>query len=255
MQVVRAMRLRVKEAEAGRFESLASAQAQKMYEAGSGVVFYVVVRRTEQGSFFSNPRPGTVEYLFLAAARDAEGASQLKANEADSFWSDLGATLASEPEVEEIETPSFTCGVTRDMVWTPQSMWRLSLYRMRVKPNDGEVEDAIQKLIARVIELEPDPRIYTLVKRNAKSGSSLLPAQPSDRDEYIRFHAYQQEGGLDHHYFYDKKWWASFYQPRLDGPLEAQQIFSEDIIAGFTRDNVWGNPTEYNAAELEKQEA
>jgi hypothetical protein len=250
MQVVRAMRLRVNEGDSGRFEGLAAAQVQRMHEAASGVVFYVVVRRTESGSFFSDPRPGTVEYLFLAAAKDAEGAAQLEANEPASFWSDLDATLASPAEVELIE-PSFTCGVSRDMVWTPQSMWRLSLYRMRVKPNDGEMEDGIRKMIARVRDLEPDPRIYTLVKRDTGKASTLLPAAPSDRDEYIRFHAYQVEDGLTHHYSYDKKWWANFYQSRLDGPLEAQQIFSDDIVAGFTRDQIWGSPTEYNAAELE----
>jgi hypothetical protein len=40
-------------------------------------------------------------------------------------------------------------------------------------------------------------------------------------------------------------WWAGFYQPRLDGPLEAQQIFADDIIAGFTRDHTWGHPRDY----------
>lgn len=250
MKVVRAMRLRVKESEAPRFEGLASAQVKRMQDAAPGVVFYVVARRSESGSFFSDPRPGTVEYLLLAAARDADGAAALAANEPASFWQELEGTLASPAEVEEID-PDFTVGVSRDLTWTPESIWRLSLYRMRVKPNDGEVHDAMQKLIARVIDLEPDPRIYTIVKRKKGAASTLLPAAPSDRDEYIRFHAYQKEDGLDLHYVYDKRWWANFYQPRLDGPLEAQQIFSHDIVAGFTRDHVWGNPTEYNAAELE----
>lgn len=244
MQIVRAMRLRVKEAEATRFELLAADQAQKMYDAAESVVFYVVVRRTESGSFFSDPQPGTAEYLFLAAAPDAAGAHQLAANEPESFWDALSATLASPAEVEAIE-PEFTVGVSRDMVWTPESMWRLSLYRMRVKPNEGEVEDGMQKVIARVIDLEPDPRIYTIIKRKTGAASTLLPSAPNNRDEYIRFHAYQHESGLDLHYVYDKEWWAGFYQPRLDGPLEAQQIFSQDIIAGFTREHVWGNPTEY----------
>jgi hypothetical protein len=245
MQVVRAMRLRVQEAEASHFEALARAQVERMYEAATGVVFYVVARRRESGSFFSDPLPGTVEYLLLAAARDADGASQLAAIEPASFWSELDGILAMPAEVEQIVAPEFTVGVTRDMVWTPQSMWRLSLYRMRVKPNEGELEAAAEELIGRVIELEPDPRIYTLTKRKKGAASTLLPAAPNDRDEYIRFHAYQQADGLDHHYYYDKMWWAGFYQPRLDGPLEAQQLFSEDIIGGFTRDHTWGKPRDY----------
>lgn len=254
MQVVRAMRLRAKEADAKKLESIMAKQVQQMHGAASDVVLYVCVKRSETGSFFSNPRPGTTEYLFLAAAREG-GAQQLAANESAQFWSDLQATLDSAIEVEEIDQPDFVCGVTRDMSWTPQSMWRLSLYRMRVKPNDGEMEDAIQKMIARVRDLEPDPRIYALTKRKPGTGSSLLPEAPSGRDEYIRFHAYQdEEKGLNWHYHFDHKWWSGFYQPRLDGPLEAQQIFSDDIIAGFTRDNIWGNPTEYNAEELETKE-
>lgn len=245
MQVVRAMRLRVKEAEAGRFETAAAAQVERMHAGANDVVFYVVVRRRESGSFFSDPLPGTVEYLLLAAARDASGADQLAANEPATFWDEVNAALASPAEVEQIDEPDFTVGVSRDMVWTPQSMWRLSLYRMRVKPNEGELEAAAEELIGRVIELEPDPRIYTLTKRKKGAASTLLPAAPSDRDEYIRFHAYQQEEGLNHHYYYDKMWWSSFYQPRLDGPLEAQQIFSDDIVAGFTRDNTWGHPRDY----------
>src|SRR5687768_6573202 len=108
MHLVRAMRLRVKESETGRFEALASAQVQRMHQSASGVVFYVVVRRRDSGSFFSDPRPGTAEYLFLAAARDAEGTSQLNANESESFWSELNAALDSAPEVELIDEPSFT---------------------------------------------------------------------------------------------------------------------------------------------------
>lgn len=244
MQVVRAMRLRVKDGEEAAFEALAVAQAEKMYAAAPGVVFYVVVRRSESGTMFSDPLPGTSEYLLLAAARDADGAAQLEANETEEWRSSLHNVLAIYPEIEVIEAPDFTVGVSRDMVWTPQSMWRLSLYRMRLKVNDNEFEPAAQSLIARVLDQEPDPRIYTLTKR--KGVSTLFPGAPSNRDEYLRFHAYtDEEKGLTWHYKLDAEWWASFYQPRLDGPLEAQQVFAEDIVAGFTRDHTWGNPTKY----------
>jgi hypothetical protein len=240
MQLVRAMRLRVKEGETAPFEAAAAAQVEKVRAGAEGVVFYVVVRRTESGSFFSDPLPGTVEYLLLAAAKDEAGARQLAENESDALFTHLAVA----PEVERIDEPEWCCGVTREMVWSPASMWRLSLYRMRVKPNEGELEEGAAKMIARVRDLEPDPRIYTLIKR--KGASSLLPGKPSNRDEYIRFHAYQDEdAGLNWHYTLDAEWWAGFYQSRLDGPLEAQQIFRDDILAGFTRDHIWGNPTEY----------
>jgi len=244
MQVVRAARLRVKEGEAARFEALAAQQVSTMQVNAAGVVLYVVVRRRESGTMFSDPLPGTVEYLLLSAASDAAGAAQLDANEGQDWRSGLHEVLAIYPEIEQIDTPDWVCGVTREMTWTPQSMWRLSLYRMRAKPNEGEVEEAAQKLIARVIDQEPDPRIYALTKR--RGVSTLFPGAPSGRDEYLRFHAYQDEdAGLQWHYKLDAEWWAGFYQPRLDGPLEAQQIFADDIVAGFTRDHTWGNPTEY----------
>lgn len=239
MQVVRAMRLRVREGETSQFEAAAVTQVKRMHEAADGVVFYVLARRTESGSFFSDPLPGTVEYLLLAAAKDEAGARQLAENESDAIFTHLAIT----PEIELIETPEWTCGVSREIVWSSESMWRLSLYRMRVQPNDGELEEGAAKMIARVRDLEPNPRVYTLVKR--KGASTLLPGHPSGRDEYVRFHAYTEEAGLNWHYELDAEWWANFYKNRLDGPLEAQQIFSQDIIAGFTRDHVWGNPTEY----------
>jgi hypothetical protein len=250
MHTVRVTRFRVKHDAAKHFEELAAEQARRMHESAPGLLVYSFWRRGADNprwpSLFSQPLPGTADYIQVAVALDEAGEAQLSAGEATDWKQHTAGMLAHAPEVENIESPAWVAGISREHVWGPDSIFRATIYRMRAKPDEAALEDAALRMMKSVVDREPDPPLYTITKRNP-GGSSLLPAGPEGQAEYIRFHVYRTEGGLALHNELDKEWWGAFYPQHLIAPLECFQISGADVLAGFSRDHVWGAADTYAA--------
>jgi hypothetical protein len=252
MHTVRVTRFRVKQDAAKHFEELAIAQAGRLYEHAPGLIAYSFLRRGPDSprwsALLSRPLPGTADYVQIAVALDEAGEAQLSSGEATD-WKQLSTgMLAVAPEVENIESPSWIAGVSRDHVWGPDSIFRATIYRMRVKPGEAALETAALRMMRSVVDREPDPPLYTITKRNP-GGSPLLPAGLEGHAEYIRFHVYRTEGGLARHNQLDKEWWGAFYPQHLIAPLEGFQVSGADVLAGFSRAYVWGAADTYAAPE------
>jgi len=250
MHSVRVTRYRVKHDQAKQFETHAIAQAQRMHESGPGVIAYAFVRRAGElprgPSLFSNPLSGTVEYIQIAVAVDAGGDAQISTGEATEWRQAMQNTLLMPPEIENIEPPSFVAGVSRDHVWGPDSIFRCAIFRMRAKPNEEPLETGALRMMRSVVDREPDPPLYTITKRNP-GGSTLLPGALDGYAEYLRFHVYRHDSGLSHHADLDKEWWGAYYPQYLIAPLESMAVAGSEVVAGFTRDHVWGAADTYEA--------
>ncbi len=243
MHTVRVTRFRVKQDAAKQFEELAVAQVQRMHEGAPGLLAYSFWRRGPDNprwpALLSRPLPGTNDYVQIAVALDEAGDAQLSTGEATDWRTHSAGMLAAAPEVENVESPSWVAGISQDHVWGPDSIFRATIYRMRLKPGEAALEDAALRMMKSVVDREPDPPLYTITKRHS-GGSTLLPAAPEGHAEYIRFHVYRNEAGLALHNELDKEWWGAFYPQYLLAPLEGFQINGADVLAGFSRNHVWG---------------
>ena len=221
-----------------------------MHESAPGLLAYSFWRRGPDNprwpALLSQPLPGTADYVQIAVALDEAGEAQLSSGEATDWKQHSPGMLALAPEVENIESPSWVAGVSQDHLWGPGSIFRATIYRMRAKPGEADLENAAMRMMKSVVDREPDPPLYTITKRNP-GGSTLLPAGPEGHAEYIRFHVYRTEGGLSRHNELDKEWWGAFYPQHLIAPLEGFQISGADGLAGFSRDHVWGAAATYAA--------
>jgi hypothetical protein len=249
MHTVRVTRYRVKQDQAKHFEARAADQAKRMHESAPGLLAYTFIRRgpdrPDWPALISAPLPGTQEYIQIAVALHESGDAQLSTGEAMEWRQTLQGTLAQPVEVENIESPEFIAGISRDHVWTSDSIFRCTIYRMRAKKGEEALETGALRMMRSVVEREPDPPLYTITKRTG--GSTLIPGGPEGQAEYIRFHVYQKEDGLALHNQLDKEWWGAYYPQHLIAPLEGMTVSGAEVIGGFTRNHVWGAADTYEA--------
>jgi hypothetical protein len=153
--------------------------------------------------------------------------------------------MAAPIYADRFESGDIVTGVSRDHVWTPDSMFRFAFHRFKVaEERAAEFEVEAKRQIDVVREREPGTVLYTFCRRSAE-GSSLIPKPQNGQVEYMHLMAYADEAAqklhLEIEHNPDAEWaWGRVFRSFLVAPLENESFGAEALITGVTRDADWG---------------
>lgn len=250
MYRVNILRMTVKAEEAEHFEAEARKQIAIVTEREAGTVLYGFNRRSGPASSILPGVPANlVEYVHLMAY-DTEAAQQLHLDlefAKDQAWT-WGNTfrpfMAAPIYAERFESDQIITGITRTYNWDPGSMFRLALFRFKIKEGMGdEFEMQAKRQLSMVRENEPGTVLYGFLRRST-DGSALVPKSSAGHPEYLHLMAYADEAAAQLHrdieHDPNREWaWGPTFRQYLEAPLENEGFLDGQIITGNSKDYWW----------------
>lgn len=230
-------RATVESARAEEFEAAVLAESGASNSAET--VLSVVCRRDGAGStLFAAPPGNHSEYFLVRAAAQ------------DSPHSPGSMSLPGPVQVssaEEFAAPA-VAGVTRDHKWSPETVFRLAMFRFKVSSERaGAFEEEARRQISMVTGNEPGTILYSFARRQDGAGG-LLPKAPAGQAEYFHLMAYVSEEAQALHREFEHRadgWaWGRTFRDYLVAPLESESFPAMLIVAGRSSDSIWRPPAE-----------
>ena len=244
MQRIAAMRMAVPETSASNFEKQIGEQLHRVRQSEPGTTLYGFVRRNPEGStILPAPRPNTTEYFHFMAFEDVAGWDAHFSQEKE-WWMPTFQAAVDAPLVAEVfSQDDVVAVVSRDHVWTSESVVRMAIFRFKVaQEHAAEFEKEAKHQIEMVTENEPGTVLYGFMRRK-HAASGLLPRPLDGQVEYLHYMAYDSDDAQALHLKIEHRsegWsWGRVFRNFLVAPLESEPFPADSIVAAVTRAKQW----------------